>query len=240
MKLFFIFLIITQLSVGLLSAEEIKVVTEDWAPYNYEKGGKITGIGTQIVRATLTKAGIKAKIKIYPWARAYKIAIEEKNVLIYTIVRNEEREKLFKWIGPFAPRNLSLFRLKKRNDIIINKIEDAREFKIGVVRDDVTHQFFQNNKYSRIYPVSNRKSKIRMLLVGRVDLISGNEFALAFKMKLMGVQFSRVEKAFTITQTGGYYMAFNKTTEDIVVDQVREALVELQKEGKIQKILDNF
>lgn len=240
MRILFFLLLSIQLSVGFLSAEEIKVVTEDWAPYNYEKGGIITGIGTEIVRATLAKAGINAKIKLYPWARAYRMALNEKNVLIYTIVRNEEREKLFKWIGPFASRILCLYRLKGRNDIIINKIEDARNFKIGVVRDDVTHQFFQNNGYNRIQAVNSRASMIKMLLRERVDLISGNEFTLAFKMRLMGARFSKVEKVFIITQADGYYMAFSKTTEDSLVDQVRKAFDELQEEGKIQQILDKF
>lgn len=240
MKKIFVFLLILQCSAGVISAQEIHVVTEDWAPYNYMKDGKIIGIGTEIVEATLEKAGVEGKIEIFPWARAYRKAQREKNVLIYSIVKNKEREHLFKWVGPFAPRNLCLFKLRKRHDITINKIEDAKNYKIAVIRDDVTHQLLQSKKIPGIQAVGNRESKINMLLIDRVDLISGNEVALAFKMSLMGIPFNKVEKALTITEEGGYYMAFSKTTEDGLVNRVKKALIDLKKEGIIQRILDSF
>lgn len=50
--------------------EEIIVVTEYWPPYNYEDQGKVTGLSTEIVRATLEQAKVKGNFGVYPWGRA--------------------------------------------------------------------------------------------------------------------------------------------------------------------------
>ena len=72
------------------------------------------------------------------------LEVENKNVLIYSIMRTEQREKLFKWIGPLTPLRTRIFSLKSRNDIVINNIKDAKKYKIGLVRGDARAQFFKN------------------------------------------------------------------------------------------------
>ena len=41
-------------------------------------------------------------------------------------VRSGKREGLFKWVGPLAPRKMWLYKLKKRKDINVKTLEDAR------------------------------------------------------------------------------------------------------------------
>ena len=93
---YFLFLVIV--SPVLADSLELEIVTENWRPYNYSEGGDIKGHSTEILEKVLRRSGIKYKIKVYPWARAYKIAQNRKNVLIYTIMRIPSREYLFKWI----------------------------------------------------------------------------------------------------------------------------------------------
>lgn len=92
------------LSFAVVNAEEITAVTEDYPPYNYEENGKVTGLSTEIVKATLDEAEIKYSIKTYPWSRAIEMAENGENVLIFTITRNKERERNFKWVGPIDQR----------------------------------------------------------------------------------------------------------------------------------------
>ena len=39
------------------------------------------------------------QIRLYPWARAYDMALKEPNVLIFLIARTSARETQFKWAG---------------------------------------------------------------------------------------------------------------------------------------------
>ncbi|MEI8631015.1 hypothetical protein P4S72_00655 [Vibrio sp. PP-XX7] len=65
------------------------------------------------------------------------MALDEKDILIYSIARTKERESLFKWVGPIAPYNVYLFKLKARSDIIVNTLEDVKKYRIGGAYQDV-------------------------------------------------------------------------------------------------------
>lgn len=56
---------------------ELEMVTEEWPPYNYTGNGKITGISTRVVTETLHRAGIRFRITVYPWKRAYTMALRD-------------------------------------------------------------------------------------------------------------------------------------------------------------------
>ncbi|MBA4366572.1 MAG: hypothetical protein C0403_02920, partial [Desulfobacterium sp.] len=82
-KIFFwcMFLIVGWCFAFNVQAEDVvQVVTENWSPYNFEEKGVVKGSSTETVRKVLEKANIKHTIKVYPWARSYKMALEQKNV----------------------------------------------------------------------------------------------------------------------------------------------------------------
>ena len=89
------------------------------------------GVSTEVVLAVLKEVNVKAKIELYPWARAYQIATTKKNHLIYSIGRIPERENLFHWVGTIAPYKTSLYKLKIRKDIKIGSLNDAKRYTIG-------------------------------------------------------------------------------------------------------------
>ena len=81
----------------------LRVVTEDWKPFSYlDKNNKITGSTAEKVRRILTLAGIPYTLEILPWTRAYRVAIKEPNVLIYSILYSHERSDKFHFICPLV------------------------------------------------------------------------------------------------------------------------------------------
>ncbi len=65
----------------------LRIVTEELPPYNMTQNGRMTGMSTEVVQAVLKEVGMDAPIHSMPWARAYELALNESNVLIYSIVR---------------------------------------------------------------------------------------------------------------------------------------------------------
>ena len=55
-------------------AETIKVLTEEFPPYNYTEDARITGFSTEVVQAVLKEAKIQGDFQSMPWARAYETA----------------------------------------------------------------------------------------------------------------------------------------------------------------------
>lgn len=139
-------------------AADIQAVTYEWPPYNYTDNGKITGISKEIVEEILNRAEIKADFVVYPWGRGLMMAKTKKNVLIYTMRRIPERENLYKWVGPITPpSNSYLYKLKKRKDIAVHSLNDAKKYSIGVIKGDSMHQYllsqgFEEGKNIEVVP----------------------------------------------------------------------------------------
>ena len=96
MKYLINILIVIVLSTVSANTQQLTVVTTvDYGQYNYLEGGKVKGAVTEIARAILAKAGIESEVHAYPRPQAYKIALEGKNVLFFTVARTIERERLF-------------------------------------------------------------------------------------------------------------------------------------------------
>lgn len=227
---------------GGVAAQELTVVTATWAPYNMEENGVVTGIGTEIVQATLKKAGIKAEIKLYPWARAYRIATKEPNTMIYTIIKLPERAHLFKWVGPMVPVKSVLHKLRKRTDIVLNSLEDAKGYRIATTRDAAGHQFLLKRGFKDIKHIqaqnTNQRS-VMLLIKERVDLESSVELNFMYEAKRQGFPYSRVEQAWVLFENEGY-IAFSPSTPDHVVNRVRLAFEKIRAAGIVDAILGKY
>ena len=75
----------------LFAQESLRVVTELSPPHQTLVNGEVAGLSTQLVREIMREAGIEAKIEIYPWARTFRIASSQPNVLIYNMEGTAER-----------------------------------------------------------------------------------------------------------------------------------------------------
>ncbi len=124
-------------------AQTIQAVTET-TPYTYVEGTKVAGTATEVVELTLQRAGLTDyTLRLYPWARAYDMALKEPGVLIFLIARTAAREDQFRWVGEIMKIQYHLYRLKSR-PLDINTLESAKAYTIGVMRDDVRQQYLRS------------------------------------------------------------------------------------------------
>lgn len=127
-------------SMVAFSADSIKILTEEYPPYNFTENGKITGFSTEVVRAVLKEIKLQGDIRSVPWARAYETAQSTAGTLIYSIGRTTARDPLFKWVGVIAPADFYLFSLRG-NNLKFDQLDDAKKYQIGTVNEDVGEQF---------------------------------------------------------------------------------------------------
>jgi len=226
--------------------EKINVVTEAYPPYNFEETGAVAGVSTEVVRAVLKEAGLEASIEVYPWPRAYKMALEDANTIIYSISRTPERENLFKWIGVIAPADNYLFALKKRTDITINTLDDAKKYMIGTVKDDAADIYLIKNGFvvgKNIERAADYEINMKKLLRERFDLWFSAELVANFFLKQYGnIPSETVKKVYFLKELSadGLYMAFSRNTPDSIVEKCRTALEKLKKDGTYDLILKKY
>ncbi len=169
--------------------QTIHVVTEEYPPYNFTENGKIVGISTEVVRAVLEEVGLEANIRSYPWPRAWRMALENENTMIYSISKVADRKDMFKWVGMVAPADNYLFALKKRTDIIVGKLDDAKKYMIGTVRDDVWDAHLIKKGFvvgKNIEKVPTYEQNMKKLLPERIDLCYAAELVANYLVKKHG------------------------------------------------------
>ncbi len=83
-------------------SSELKILTENLPPLNYVKDDILVGPAVEIVKEIQKRVGSHEPIKVYPWVRAYQMALREENIVLFGMTHTTERNRKFKWIGPIA------------------------------------------------------------------------------------------------------------------------------------------
>lgn len=209
--------------------QNVQIVTEEYPPLNYtDQDGNLTGTSTRNVLAAMDKLGIELPIHVYPWARAYEMAQEEEDVLIYSMGRTEEREELFKWISPIGAVEVHLYALKSRDDIEVDILEDAKSYTIGSTAEDYSEQRLKGVGFEeQIVSSPNQNQSIRQLFEERVDLwiatVSGEDLERLCEQE--GYDASELQKVLTVEEFEvEAWIAASLGTSDEVVELFRNAI----------------
>lgn len=227
-----------------LYAQDIHIVTEDFPPYNYKDHGKLTGVGAEVVLAVLEEINIDLDIEVYPWTRAYRMARDEENTLVFSMARTEDRENLFQWVGTIAPINTCVFRLNERDSIKANNVEEAKQYVIGTQQDTPANTLLQEkgfvvgkNLHTNIHIIYS----LKMLMESRLDLVGYPELSVYYQIRKEGYEPKRLlKKLFCLSEIHHAYMAFGNKTSKTIVERFRTGLQAIKNNGTHQKILNKY
>ncbi|WP_372767317.1 substrate-binding periplasmic protein [Pseudoalteromonas sp.] len=231
-------LIVTLLfSIKLMAADLEMVVTEHFPPYQVKAGDKLDGVAVEIVNALLKRESIDAQHLILPWSRAYHIATQQKNVMIYSIRRTQKREDDFLWVGPIFPANsllqskssLYLWQLKsfKQKKVSTNTM---RNLTLVVARDDylmdeivTRYQWPTKN----VMQVRTWPEAITALKEQRVDVIVLQKNNLIALSKFLAFDMSEFEPAVDLGRVPLLHIALSKHSNPILLKRLQQALNDL-------------
>ncbi len=243
-----LFILLSASIAQLAFAQQLTIYTEEFPPFNFSQEGKISGVSTEVVQRVLSDAGFKAKFVSLPWEQAYGQVQQKENALIYSISRRPNRENLFKWVGILTPTTYSVFGLASRKDIRVNKLEDLKKYRIGVVKDDAREQYllgkgFQLSDFKRIGGKDPQNKNLKKLISNQIDVWPMPDAVAYYVAKQQGHDnpAGLLRKVYPLNElSGGYYLAASLGTSDQVVARVAAALENFKKEQAYQGILDNW
>ena len=130
--------------------EYIQMMTEEYPPVTFMKDGKVTGFVTDMVREIIARQGIPDNIRLTSWDEAYKVALSNPNVVLFSAERTEKREKLFQWVGPVG-KNSAIFYAKKGSGIRMNSLEDAKKIAaIATTTNWFTEQYLKSKGFTNL------------------------------------------------------------------------------------------
>lgn len=233
---------LVSLFVGLLTAllspaeaAELTILTENLPPLNYVQGGVLVGPSVDIVREIQRRVGSADPIRVYPWARAYKMALEDENVILFSTTYTEDRKDKFKWIGPLATKR-DILVARKDAGLTIGTLEDAKQVRrIGTLRDDTRERFLLMHGFTNLEAVSDEQKNAQKLVLGRIDLWAYKKPGLKTVCMLAGVNVDDLEEVYHL-RTIDVMIAFSKTTDDAVVRAWHKAFDDMQADGSFLRI----
>ncbi|WP_281559874.1 transporter substrate-binding domain-containing protein [Thalassomonas sp. RHCl1] len=232
-------------SISVLRAEEIHFVTEELPPFQFTGAdNRVDGAIAELVRAMLKETNLSASIHIYPWARSYQTARTRANTIIFSLLRGKQREKDFHWIGKLYSLTSHLAALKSRADIKINKLDDAKQYRVGTVRDDLAEVYLKKKGFisKKNYYASSKYSIMwGQLFNGRVDLAFTNSVLWRYEVKAEGYDPADLVLLYQIEDMASdLYMAASLGTAPSVIDKLSKALEKLKENGQYQAILKKW
>lgn len=233
-------LILIAASMVLLAGQsvwsaELTILTENMPPLNYVENGILVGPSVEIVKEIQKRVGSQEQIQVYPWARAYKMALEEENVILFGMTYTKVRQDKFKWVGPLATKR-DILVAKKGSGIKIKDLEDAKKVKrIGTLRDDTRERLLKSYGFTNLEPVSDEQLNAKKLALGRIDLWTYKIPGLITVCDLAGVDYTEFEEVYHLREID-LMIAFSKKTSDSIVKKWSDAFNELSADGTIMQI----
>jgi polar amino acid transport system substrate-binding protein len=231
------------LSAASSGAEHLTAVTEEFRPLNYTDNGVVRGYTVDIVRELLARAKIDYSLGSYPWARAYQMAQRQPDVLIFSIVRTPEREKLFQWIAPVAKRHVYIYKMARRRDIQLASPADLFKYMIASDRDDVSEAQLEalGLKTGKNIELSNQDStSLQKLLIGRVDLMVATESSMQELCERQGIPYGDLARTILLPGGTDYYIAASLNTAPQTVDLLREEFRKMRKSDFLRKVAEKY
>ncbi len=211
-------------------AQKLNIVTENWPPYNYlDEHGEIKGKSTQALKQILAMAEIEYELEIKPWARSLQTAIKNKNTLIYSIYKTEERQDYFHWFCPILkPAPMHFYKLIDNKKVKFKNLEQAKKFTIGINRGDWIHTHllnlgFEENKQLDV--AAETEVNFKKLIAGRVDLLINSEEGMKRSLNSRKLPLNSVVKLMTLDLSNKAEICFalNKTSSPELVNKIKQA-----------------
>lgn len=228
------------------SVDDIMMMTENYPPYNFSQDNKLQGISVDLMEAMLKKTGsakTRKDMHLLPWARGYYYLQNENSNCLFATTRTEEREKLFRWVGPICDTTIVLTSRKDRK-VFIKTADDLKKYRIGAVIKDIGEQLLLEAGLTAKEIDTTGGSKaifksIKKMNIDRMDAFAYEENVIKWELKRQGFDINQYETVYVL-QTGELYYAFHKDTPDDIVNAFQHALNELKREGEYLKIKNAY
>jgi len=208
----------------------LTIYSELWPPFQHYENGIFTGTATRQVKSSLDQVNWPYRIEVVPWARALASVKANKNSLIFSISRTKQRESDFFWIARLGIVKTKILVASNRKDIIINKLEDIKNYRLILKRHEASSEYFYDLGFhpkNDIIYVNNSEQALELLQIGRADIypITESNFTPTLnKTKLKNEQFNFVFDLIDLNFE--LYIAANINSDPMVVKRLKQLFID--------------
>ncbi len=226
---------------SLGKAQELRLITSPWPPAaSLGANGEPVGLGVSIVEALKEHLGVNTPIEVLPWARGYRLAKANPNIMLFTGGMTQERIDMgFSFIGPAIMWTHVLMAAPGR-DLDVQGLADAKQQNLVVagVRDSWQLNLMAEAGLTTV-ETADHQTGARMLLAKRVDLWITSKLQASVVLDGIGVSASSVTPVNTIRRAPSYLMISNGTDPELI-SKWRQAYELMASNGVLQKTAQDW
>lgn len=219
-------------------AEPYQVVTEEWAPYNYQENNQLTGLATEVVRAIMALTGDDFEMVLLPSMRATHVLQSRPKTIMYSIFRTAEREPLYKWVGPIVEESIHPYQLANAPQPVTSLEQLLHARKITTRHAGLMPKMLQSLGFKNLDRSANASQQLYlMLLAGRTDIIIGDTGAgVAHYSRQLNIAPGTLRQVPIEIYRASLYIAFSLDSDDEVIAAWSSALEQLRQSGELERI----
>lgn len=218
----------------------ITLYTEHMPPYSYWSGDEVDGINVELMRQLCQRQQLDCTIMLLPWRRAFESAQNQQMSGVFSTARSEQREALFRWVGPIASDWGYVFRLKGRIEVNPTNLEQAKNFKLAVARGDVYESYFRQHGFAygrNMVDFATKSEPLPLFMAKRVDLLVGSKRSLRSWLRDNNLPDDSAEPLFMLQDVGDNYLALNPNFPADLALKMQQELDQMRQQGVIDALI---
>jgi len=224
-----------------VSAPPLRIITEQWPPFNYSEGGEIKGFSTEVVKLVMKELNLDYKFEILPGGRGLKILNSGPRVMFYSFIMTPERKPLYKWIGPFGGQSLYFYK-RKSSKLQITTLEDAMKVRRVCCRDKgLIYSSLKMAGFKNLDVGVNPEGIYLKTIQGRCDLAIGETaWGVAYWLKKSNVSPDLLEQTPVKVISSPLYIVVSKDVPDKEVLLWQQALEKVRSSSEYSKLYHTY
>jgi polar amino acid transport system substrate-binding protein len=230
---------------------KVRLLAEQFPPLQYaDANGVAHGVVVKLMTAALAELGPSVDIEVapvefVPLRRGLQTATLQPNIIVLSVARTPEREKLFQWLGPVSPYELWIYSYKNHH---VAPVKDFRQLtnkglRFGVQTSSNFHEWLlrqgvgRDGENSVVDAVPHNAQNFPKMQLGRVDLFAHPEISMAYRAAENGLQAGDFEKVMLVEELSTpLWAALGKGSDPRLVSALTQQLKKMRQSGQAERL----
>ncbi|MBK5511726.1 substrate-binding periplasmic protein [Pseudomonas sp. TH15] len=217
------------------NAADLQLLTDNHPPLHFLQGEQLVGYGVEVVQALAAQTGDRIHLQQVPLLRALRMASETPDTGVFTVLRTDERDNRYQWVGPLIEVETALY-ARSNNQPPVHSLEEADQLgRITVPRKWLIYSYLQQQNLKNLYGVETQEQMMRLFSLGRTDFVVSDTLSSAALARDQGMEPGRLQYQIPLMRQDTY-IAFSPQTDPGQVARWQKALETLRTNGRLEQL----
>ncbi|RED49228.1 substrate-binding periplasmic protein [Aestuariispira insulae] len=237
-------IIFSPIAGGALACDKVFSIyyVTDYRPYSgQDDNGDLSGFDNALVQAVIRAMGCDYEMVTLPWKRGLSYAEQGKLDIVPYASVTPEREAFARFSIPYRYEKVGMIvRADSRYDI--NSLEDVVRLglRIGYYQGTYWGEEFETfrereDAQNYIFPYSNNKQGLQLVLKNRVDLLIGDPAVQLYEARQLGIGSQLRDHAYVLRRSPVHFLASRKTVSASMMKRFNDELRQLMLQPDYQE-----